>query len=409
MAEYTHELSEANRTLSHEIAERERLEEQLLQSQKMEAIGRLSGGIAHDFNNLLVPIMGYLDISLEELAPDDPIRFNLQQVREAADRAGELTRQILAFSSQQVMEMQTINLVDVIGGILEMVRRLIGEDIELKINLAESLNELLGDKTQIEQVIMNLVLNSRDALQKGGNLTIEVNNTFLDDAFFSDEPDVSIPGHYVMLAVFDTGHGMDNETRKHIFEPFFSTKEPGKGTGLGLATVFGIVKQHKGYIRIHSKPGEGTAVRIYFPVSEESVPTMKPCSVEPIQLGGTETILLVEDEDIVRNVICDSLWKNGYTIMTAENPVDCLGLVSGGDKEIDLLLTDVVMPSMNGKQLYDRLQKIYPGLKVLYISGYTSDIVTRHGILDEGIEFLQKPFSVDSLLRKLRTVLQRET
>ncbi|MEZ5427747.1 MAG: ATP-binding protein [Pyrinomonadaceae bacterium] len=387
-----------------DITERKRLEMQLLQTQKMESIGQLAGGIAHDFNNILTPIIGYVELGMKDLEPDDKLYTNLKRVREAAERAAGLTRQILAFSRKQVLEMQVLDISAVVADFEKMIQRLIGEDVEFRTILAPAPYLVKADKGQIEQVLLNLVINARDAMPMGGKLTIETCNAYLDEDYVEKYADSQPPGHYLLLAVSDTGQGMDAETKKHIFEPFFTTKANGKGTGLGLATVFGIVKQHQGNIWIYSEPEKGTTFKIYLPQVEGEVQTPHTTVPEFASNYRTETILVVEDEEIVRNVVCETLRAYGYRIIEAKTPDEGLALASTKEK-IHLLLTDVIMPVMNGRELHQKVAVIQPDIKVLFMSGYTDDVIVHHGILDEGINFLQKPFSVQSLTQKVNQVL----
>ncbi|HMQ52141.1 MAG TPA: PAS domain S-box protein [Anaerolineae bacterium] len=384
--------------------ENEQLAAQFYQAQKMESIGRLAGGIAHDFNNLLVPIMGYVDMNLASISSESRLYKDLTEVRKAADRAANLTRQILAFSRQQVLELSLLDLNVTIDEFKKMLHRLIGEDIELQTFLSP-LYPIMADRGQIEQVLMNLVINSRDAMPAGGKLTIETANVFLDEAYLEKHASDLKPGRYVMLAVSDTGQGMAAETCKRIFEPFFTTKESGKGTGLGLATVFGIIKQHQGHIWVYSEPGQGTTFKIYLPHANSTIQqTTTPVTKDPLSVCGTETVLVVEDEEMVRKFVCETLEAHGYDVVEAPSPGACLELASG-KTTIDLLLTDVIMPEMNGKDLYQKIAVLHPNSRVLYMSGYINNVVARHSILDEGINFLQKPFTVCDLTRKVREVL----
>lgn len=391
--------------LAHDITNELELEERFRQAQKMEAIGRLAGGVAHDFNNLLVPIIGYAELAMMELSSDDPVCLELGQIKKAAQRAADLTRQILAFGRKQVLEMQVIDLNEVIRDFQPIARRLIREDIELRVFLAPSPGRILADRAQLEQVLMNLVVNAGDAMPTGGTLTLETASTFLDKAYFGKYADNQSPGHYAMLVVSDTGHGMDAETQKHIFEPFYTTKEQGKGVGLGLATVFGIVKQHQGHIWVYSEPGKGTTFKVYLPQSENTLNPAGVVEVEPVSECGTETILVVEDEELVRKLVCETLTAQGYRVIEASSPADALKLAADCQETLHLLLTDVIMPTMNGPQLHQKLTAIYPGLKVLFMSGYTNNVIVHHGILDEGVNFLQKPFTIQSLSQKVRKVL----
>jgi len=380
-------------------------EKQLWQSQKMEAVGRLAGGVAHDFNNLLTVIKGYTELMLSDLKPSDPLRPEMEEVQKAADRAAALTRQLLAFSRRQVLAPRVVNLNYLVEDMNKLLRRLLGEDIELSIKLADDLGSVKADPGQIEQVIMNLAVNARDAMPKGGKLTIETANLDLDQAYSREHVTVN-SGPYVMLAIADTGSGMDAETLSHVFEPFFTTKEQGKGTGLGLSTVYGIVKQSGGYIWPYSEPGMGTTFKIYLPrVDEMAEREMARAQVSP-GLGGKETILLVEDEEGVRGLTRQLLQRHGYTVLEAENGQDALALCARHSATIHLLLSDVVLAAqMSGRELVERLLPLRPQMKVLYMSGYSDEAIVHHGVLAPGTAFLQKPFTTESLVRKLREVL----
>ncbi len=397
---------------SHDITEhkraeevRNRLEAQLLQAQKMEAIGRLAGGIAHDFNNILVPIIGYSDLILMNLAPGDESYADLQYIRKSAERAAELTRQILAFSRKQVLEMRTVDLNALINDFQSMIQRLIGEHIELQTVLNPALDRVKADSGQLEQVLLNLAVNARDAMLHGGKLTFETDNVYLDATYIEQYGDALIPGHYIMLAVRDTGHGIDTTIQPHIFEPFFTTKEPGKGTGLGLATVFGIIKQHGGSIWLYSEPGKGSTFKIYLPRTEAPLALLEPDPIQHASPDGTETILVVEDEIIVRKLVCETLVAHGYTVIESLSSSDSLKRVAEHTETIDMLLTDVIMPEMNGYELYQHIVLLHKDIKVLYMSGYTYEVIAHHGILDEGINFLQKPFTIHDLIHKVRRIL----
>lgn len=381
------------------------LELQLRQSQKMEAVGRLAGGVAHDFNNLLTVILGHSDLLLGRLAECDKTRGEVKQIRSAGERAASLTRQLLTFSRRQVLEPKVLDLNAVVAGMLPMLRRLIGEDIEITTLADPDLGHVKTDPGQIEQVIMNLAVNARDAMPKGGPLTFETMNVDLDEAYARQHAPAQ-PGHYVVLAVSDTGCGMDEETRSHIFEPFFTTKGPGKGTGLGLATVYGVVKQSGGYIWVYSEPGQGTTFKIYLPRVDEATETVKVVRTETARARGSETILLVEDEDTVRSLAREILEAHGYAVLEARGGPEALQ-VSEQQHEggVHLLLTDVVMPGMNGRDVAERVVSRHPGMKVLYMSGYTANAIAHHGVLDVGVAYLQKPFTLESLTRKVREVL----
>ncbi|MCE5250906.1 PAS domain S-box protein [bacterium] len=394
------DITERKRAEEH----RRKLEEQLAQAQKMESIGRLAGGIAHDFNNLLTAIIGNSEIALMETSPDDSMYNEMIEIKSTAERAAELTRQLLAFSRRQIIEPRIINLNEIIFNMDKMIRRLIGENIELVLLPFEKLWSVKIDPGQLEQVLTNIAVNARDAMTEGGKLSIETSNITLDEESVKDQQYMS-PGNYVMISVIDTGIGMDEETRLHIFEPFFTTKEVGKGTGLGMSTCYGIVKQNNGAIQVFSAPGKGTTVRLYFPrVSEKplDVPRLGFSSVVP---KGTETILVVEDEPSVRRMIKTILINNGYTVIDAMNGHEALRIIEHHNDIFQLLLTDVIMPGMGGKELYKALKKSYPDSKVLFMSGYTDDSIVHHGILDPGLEFIEKPFSPAALLKKVRNIL----
>jgi PAS domain S-box-containing protein len=389
--------------IQEDVTETRSLEAQLRQAQKMEAVGRLAGGVAHDFNNLLTVITSYSQLLLEDMAAADPRRADLEEIRRAAVGAAELTRQLLAFSRQQVLEPRVLNLNDVLSAAGKMLQRLIGEDVALQLTLAPDLGNVKADPGQIEQVIMNLAVNARDAMPDGGKLTIETSNIDLD-ASYAAQHAVVPPGSYILVAVTDTGSGMDEPTKARLFEPFFTTKEIGRGTGLGLATVYGIVKQSNGYIWVYSELGHGTSFKVYLPrVSEAAAAAAE---TRPLLLnGGTETILLAEDASGVRAVAQEILTRLGYTVLVANDGHAALKLARASTDAIHLLVTDVIMPEMSGRQLADRLKEQRPGLKVLFVSGYTDDAIVRHGMLEPGIAFLQKPFTPQTLARKVREVL----
>ena len=377
---------------------------QLEQAQKMDAIGRLAGGVAHDFNNLLTVILGRTDIILRQLKTEDPIRRGIELIQRTAGRAAELTRQLLAFSRKQVLEAVVLDLGAVTVDMKEMLARLIGEDIALVTTIAPGLGRVKADRGQIEQVVMNLAVNARDAMPKGGHLIVETDNVELDDEYVRRHMGAR-PGPYVMLAVSDTGVGMAREHQRHIFEPFFTTKEQGKGTGLGLATVYGIVKQSGGYIEVDSEPGRGTTFRIYLPRVDAAESAADRAARPAAPAGGTETILLVEDEEGVRELARDILRASGYTVLEARNGPEALLLGERHQGPLDLLLTDVVMPRMSGRELAERMGPLRPDLSVLYMSGYTDDAVIRHGVLGADTAFLQKPFTPAALVQRVRETL----
>ena len=390
--------------LAFDITEQKRLEEQLQVAQKMEAVGRLAGGVAHDFNNLLSVILNYTTFMLEELGEDDPLRQDVAEIRSAGERAAGLTRQLLAFSRKQVLEPQVLDLNETVAGMEPMLRRLTGEDIELTKMLAPDLGRVKADPGQLEQVIMNLTVNARDAMPDGGELTIRTTNVELDQEYADEHVEVAA-GPYVLLAVSDTGCGMDEATRRRLFEPFFTTKERGKGTGLGLSTAYGIVKQSGGYIWAYGEPGRGSTFKVYLPrLEEDATPAVvTPFIEEPAT--GTETILVVEDEEAVRKVAARTLRLAGYQVLTAADGEEALLACQGHQGEIHLLLTDVVMPQMSGPHLAKRLQELRPELRVLYMSGYSEDAIVHHGVLDPGTSFVGKPFGGNDLRRKVRQAL----
>jgi signal transduction histidine kinase/CheY-like chemotaxis protein len=386
-----------------DITERVALEERLRQSQKMEAVGRLAGGVAHDFNNLLTVILGYSQILADGL-PAGRLADSTSQIKSAADRAAGITRQLLAFSRKTVLSPRIIDLNDIMLNLDSLLRRLIGEDIEVLTVPARDLGSVKADPGQIEQVIMNLALNSRDAMPQGGKLTLETANVQLDEKYAGEHQPISA-GNYVMLAVSDTGLGMSPEVQARVFEPFFTTKEVGKGTGLGLSMVYGIVKQSGGYIWVYSEPGSGTTFKIYLPrvdqPAESAGADKRPSSVQ----RGTETILLVEDDPQLRQLSSSVLAHCGYKVLAASSPEEGLEVCRANHQEIRLLVTDVVMPRMNGRQLAEQVLKISPQTRVLYISGYTNNAIVHYGVLDPGLWFLPKPFTLSALIAKVREVL----
>jgi PAS domain S-box-containing protein len=387
--------------------EKATLQEELRQSQKMEAIGGLAGGIAHDFNNLLTVINGNCQLSLLEFKEGDPLRGNIEEIKAAAERATSLTRQLLAFSRRQVLDMKVLDLNTIIRDLEKMLRRVIGEDIELVTWFTDDLGMVKMDPGWIEQVIMNLAVNARDAMPRGGKLIIETTNAEVDESYTRSHVTVK-PGRYVKLCVNDTGIGMPPEVKEHLFEPFFTTKEKGKGTGLGLSTVYGITKQSGGDIWVYSEPGLGTTFNIYLPRVDESLDDLRiTVTKEEIPRGG-ETILLVEDEADVRGLAARILERQGYTVLEASCGKDALALCMERNEPIHMILTDVVMPGMSGRQLADQLILLHPKTKVLYMSGYTDNAVIHHGILEDKVDYLQKPFTIDGLTRKVREVLDKD-
>jgi two-component system, cell cycle sensor histidine kinase and response regulator CckA len=389
---------------ARDVTDRRRLEDQLRQSQKMEAVGQLAGGVAHDFNNLLTAILGYCNLVLEEVPQDSAMRQDLEEIRSAGERAAALTRQLLAFSRRQMLQPQTVNINDLILEIQKLLRRLIGEDVELVTLLGEDLLAVRVDPASIEQVLINLAVNARDAMPHGGRITIETANVDLDRAF-TDRHAPMEPGEYVLIAVTDTGQGMDAATQERVFEPFFTTKEQGKGSGLGLATVYGIVKQSGGFIWVYSEPDRGTAFKIYLPPSERQamLPRAGDGSRETTQRGW-ETVLLVEDEDAVRALAREVLRRHGYTVLEARHGLDALRIAERHPDDIHLMITDVVMPHMSGRDLAARLGAARQEMKVLFMSGYT-DHAAVHRDLTQGTAFLQKPFTPDVFARTVRNIL----
>jgi PAS domain S-box-containing protein len=394
----------ARLVLAKDVTERLRLEQQLRQAQKMEAVGRLAGGVAHDFNNILTAILGSAELLIQDLPEGHEHRIDAEEIRRAAQRAADLTRQLLAFSRQQVLAPKVLDVNAVVQGVERMLRRLIGENIELRTTLARDLGAVRADPSQLEQVILNLAVNARDAMPQGGKLTIETAHADLDEDY---APATAGTGRHVLLAVSDTGTGMDEATRAHLFEPFYTTKEIGRGTGLGLATVYGVVKQSGGHIWVYSEPGHGSTFKIYLPTvaeSPEPVVTAEQLAVREAA-GGTETILLVEDEQIVRSLARRVLIQQGYTVLDAPAGPEALALSDAHTGEIHLLLTDVVMPGIGGRELARRFAARRPDAGVLYLSGYSDDAILRHGLLDPGTFFLQKPFTPQALTHKVREVL----
>jgi len=384
--------------------EHEKLQKQLVQSLKLEAIGTLTGGIAHDFNNLLTTIIGNVELAIADAVKDSPIYEFLKEIKEAGKRAAVLTRQLLAFSRKQVLQLEVLDLNQVLGNMDRMLRRVIREDIEVETLLSPDLGLVEADVGQMEQILMNLAVNARDAMPGGGTLTLETRNVELDEGYAREHIAV-IPGPYVMLAVSDTGTGMTKEVQERFFEPFFTTKEKGKGTGLGLSTVYGIVKQSKGNIWVYSEPGKGSTFKIYFPRVEGTVGIREKDEEKGESLRGSETVLVVEDDDMVRNLALKALKQQGYKVLCAGDGREALGVFGEHKGPVHLMLTDMVMPGMNGRELAKSLEKLQPEMKVLFMSGYTDGTIVNHGVMAPGLNFLEKPFSPEGLARKVREVL----
>jgi PAS domain S-box-containing protein len=393
--------------IAEDITDRRQLEEQLRQAQKMDAVGRLAGGVAHDFNNLLMVINGYTEVLLEQLDKDSEMHHKVESIQQAADRAATLTRQLLAFSRKQLLELKVIDVNSVIADMERLLRPLIGENIELVTRLSSQAGHTRADAGQLEQVIMNLVVNAKDAMPEGGKLTVQsadvtVRQNFSEHRFIQ-------PGRYAVISVSDTGHGMDKETQSRIFEPFFTTKEKGKGTGLGLSTVYGIVKQSNGYVFAESQVGVGTVFYVYLPRVEESAEESSPVKAQPNEAGGCETVLLVEDEESVRELVRLTLSSRGYKVIEAENGECGLRAAESFKQHIDILITDVVMPGIGGRELAKKLLSLRPDMSVLYLSGYTEDAVVTQGTLGPRTAFLQKPFTLLNLAKKVREVIRART
>jgi PAS domain S-box-containing protein len=389
-----------------DISQRKKLEEQLMHAQKMEAVGRLAGGVAHDFSNMLTVISGYNQMILDQVSPPNPLRDYAEEILKASDRAGALTNQLLAFSRRQVAQPRVFDVNSVLLHTENLLRRLIGEDVELALKLNANAGRIKADPGHLEQAIFNLATNARDAMPRGGRITVETEAVTLDDSYARTHVGVQ-PGEYVMIAVSDNGQGMDAETRLRIFEPFFTTKESGKGTGLGLATVYGIVKQAGGDIWVYSEVGKGSTFKLYFPAVSEPASGALGGDVSTARDVERATILLVEDEQGVRDLTAKMLKLMGYTPLIASSGAEALALAKSHQGSIDLLLTDVVMPGMGGNQLAEELRRWRPEIKVVYVSGYTAHTISDHGVLDAGVEFLAKPFSREALARKLREALSK--
>ncbi|MFI5380950.1 MAG: ATP-binding protein, partial [Tepidisphaerales bacterium] len=394
-----------------DITERKRVEEekagletQLRHAQKMESVGRLAGGVAHDFNNMLGVILGHTELAMEQVDPAQPLYGDLEEIRKAAERSANLTRQLLAFARKQTAAPRVLDVNQTVAGMLKMLERLIGEDIHLHWQPNADLWPVHVDPSQLDQILANLCVNARDAIEGVGEITIETGNIALDEGYCARHAGL-LPGEYVTLTVSDTGSGMDRETQSHLFEPFFTTKGVGAGTGLGLATVYGIVKQNNGWINVDSKLGRGTTFTIYLPRHvNKAGPTLSDGATQSV-VRGHETILLVEDESLILTMTTTMLQKQGYTVLAAGTPGEAIRLAREHAGEIHLLMTDVVMPEMNGRDLARNLLSLYPGLKRLFMSGYTADVIAHHGVLDEGVYFMQKPFSMSRLSVKVRQAL----
>jgi signal transduction histidine kinase/CheY-like chemotaxis protein len=394
-----------------DISDRKRAEEALhesqaryMQAQKLESIGRLAGGVAHDFNNLLTVINGFSEIVYTGLDPADPMREHVDQIRRAGARAADLTRQLLAFSRKQVIQPQPLDFNTVVTGSEPMFERLLGEEIQLIVKLQPSLGLVMADSGQMHQVLMNLLVNARDAMPDGGKVFIKTSNVEIGAPYIADHPE-AVAGPAVLLEVTDGGRGMDEETQKNIFEPFFTTKRAGAGTGLGLATVYGIVKQSRGWITLFSEPGKGSSFKIYLPRLSNGFPTPQNAEADSTQPGGSETVLVVEDQEEVRSYAAQVLEAHGYTVLAAPDGPSAITLAERHSGPIHILITDVVLPGMNGRQLADRLTTLRPEMKVLYTSGYTQEVIAHHGVLDADVAYLAKPYTPEALAAKLRELI----
>ena len=393
---------------SIDLTEMKNLNDQYRQAQKMEAVGTLAGGVAHDFNNILTTIIGNAELALMDGGQDDSLREELEEIRKSGQRGASLTRQLLAFSRKQIIQPKIFDLNEQLTDLEKMVGRLIGEDIELLMIQGPGLWPVEADPGQMEQVVMNLVINAKDAMPMGGKLTVETANVDLDEDYFHRHGIEEKPGSYVMLAISDTGCGMDKETREHIFEPFFTTKELGKGTGLGLSTVYGIVKQNDGSVWAYSEPGLGTTFKIYLPKTMGDVEPEEKEKTPIAELDGSETVLIVEDDDSLRKLAQKTLQKHGYRVLAAENGENALRVSEEHEGSIQLMITDVVMPKIGGKEVAEQLHPIYPQMKVIYMSGYTDNSIAHYGVLEPGLNFIGKPFSAKALARKVREVLDKK-
>ena len=395
---------EAYQKLKNETSKKIKLEQQLLQVQKMNSIGRLAAGIAHDFNNVLSIILGYSDLMLATLPPDDPTREKIKRIHESGNQAATLTRQLLAFSRKQVLEKKVLSINTIIQNFLKILGKMVGEDIVITTYLSEENCNIEADPGQIEQVIMNLIVNARDAMPNGGEIIIETAEVELDQHYVNKRHEVK-PGQYVLMAISDTGEGMDEDVLSKIFDPFFTTKEQGKGTGLGLATVYGIVKQHDGYIYAYSEEGKGTTFKIYLPASNKTLEDTESKSSTKVLLHGKETILVVDDNASIRQLVIETLKPLGYNCLQAESGKAAINVLRKYAGEVHLLLTDVIMPGMSGRELAETIRKGRPDIKVIFMSGYTENIIARHGVLEQGINYIPKPITPVTLTQKIRKVL----
>jgi signal transduction histidine kinase len=398
------------RGIYRDVTERKRVEEQLRQAERMQAAGRLAGGMAHEVNNMMTGVLGFSEFLLRGLPEDDPRRGEVQEIIRAGTRASDVTRQLLAFTRQQLLHPELLDLNVVVSGVERMLRRSLGEDHVLALKLAPDVGPIRADRGQLEQVLINLILNARDAMHERGRVTIRTARATLDEVYAQAHTGIAIPaGEYVCLSVTDTGVGMDPSIQARIYEPFFTTKPVGQGTGLGLSTVYGIVKQSDGFIWCYSEPGRGTTFKIYLPLTGTRVTPTAPIRPENELRGGSETILVVEDEDLVRALACRGLREQGYTVLEARHGLEALDLVEQDGTPIDLVISDVVMPELSGRELGTRLAVLRPELPVLYMSGYTGEDVIQRGLLEPGVPFQQKPFTPEGLARKVREMLDRHT
>ncbi|MEZ4528441.1 MAG: ATP-binding protein, partial [Desulfobacterales bacterium] len=387
-------------------AEKDRLNAQLIQARKMESVGRLAGGVAHDYNNMLSVILGYTEMALENLEPGDRLHSDLEEILKAARRSADITRQLLAFSRQQTIEPRMIDLNETVGSMLKMLRRLIGENIELSWHPGENLRPVCMDPTQLDQILVNLCVNARDAISDVGKISIETAAKNFDEDYCADHAGF-VQGDFVLLSVSDDGCGMDRATLDKIFEPFFTTKETGRGTGLGLATVYGIVRQNSGFVNVYSEPGRGTTFRIYLPRHEVAAEQMRKKDSAESDMRGSETILLAEDDQMILRMTAMMLERLGYKVLAAGSPGQAIDLAGEHAGRIHLLITDVIMPDMNGRDLSERIQSLCPGIRVLFMSGYTADVIAHRGVLDKGVNFIHKPFARQELAVRVRDALDK--